>query len=70
MKLAMYQMNLPKIRRMRRTCEPRAVLDRRAEMRIALDAAPGNEPNHELIGFAHRVARATTHRNDDAPLHG
>ena len=49
------QMHLPQVRCRRVTRDARAVFHRRARMRVALDAKPGDEANNELVRLAEAV---------------
>jgi hypothetical protein len=44
---------------------PRAVFDSRAQMRVALDAERGQEPDGLLVRLAERVRRAAAHRGHE-----
>jgi hypothetical protein len=45
------------------------MFDRCAGVRVAFHAVTRNEPDYELIRFAHRMARAGAYCDDDGLLH-
>jgi len=65
----MYQMNLPKIGCLRSARETRAMLDSGARVRVTFHALACDEPDHELIRLAHRMAWAATDRDDETLVH-
>ena len=58
------QVNLAQVGLGRIARHPRAVLDRNALMRVAVDAEPGHELDAVLVGFDQRVRRASADGRD------
>ena len=57
-------MNLPQIRLVRILQHPRAMLDRRARVRVALDAQPHKQPNLRVIALRQGMRGAAADRRD------
>ena len=61
---AVDQVHLTQIRLRRIARHPRTVFYRRAEMRVALDPEPLDQPDAVLVGFDQCVAWTAAHRRD------
>src|SRR5262249_32957191 len=60
--LSVDQVHLAKVWLVRVEADARAVLDRRALVRVAFDAEAGEQADHAIIRLAHRVFRAAADR--------